>query len=819
MSNICYHCGLPVPEHTHFHTKILGEQRDLCCAGCHAVAYSIVEAGLENYYQHRTAPAHTAQELVPEFLRQVQVYDNDTVQQRFVHFEGENVREAALILEGITCAACIWLNERHIRALAGVLEVQINYSTQRARVRWDNSVIKLSAILAAISHIGYFAHPYDPARQQQILEQERRSHLRRLGVSAALGMQVMMFSIALYTEAWSGNDMALEFKSLFYWISLILTVPVMFYGADVFIRNAWRDLKYKQVGMDVPISVGLLLAFLGSLWHTLTMSGEVYYDSITMFVFLVLGARYFELMARQRSARAAESLVKLVPETATRLRDNGSETVLVAELRVGDRLLIKPGEAIAADGSVIVGASEVDESLLTGESVPVAKNIGSTVIAGSVNIDSPLHIQVEKVGIDTVLSHILRLLERAQSEKPYITQVADRIASVFVLGVLVLATAVAAYWWRVAPELWLEITLSVLVVTCPCALSLATPAALTAATGALARLGLLTTRGHAVETLARASHFIFDKTGTLTVGRLQLLHHHIYVGDSDTLLKRAAALESHSEHPIAKALRDASPGPQRPFERIKNTPGAGVEGELEGQHWYLGTADFIYQNTHFSLPQDELNRLESLGTLVLFANHDHIAAAFILGDQIRPGAAELIAGLQRAGKQVYLLTGDHAQAAAKVAQQVGIKNYAHSLKPEDKLKRVQALQDQGAIVAMCGDGVNDAPVLAKAQVSIAMGAGTQVARASADMVLLSDDMPMLLRAQKISQRTLNIIRQNLAWALAYNILALPAAAMGMVSPWMAAVGMSLSSLLVVANALRLTRSDHAHNENAGGIEK
>jgi P-type Cu2+ transporter len=804
MTLTCYHCGLPVPEKTDYQREILGEKRTFCCVGCQAVAQSIVEAGLESYYRHRTAPAQTAQELVPEFLRQVQVYDNETVQQRFVHFESENVREASLILEGITCAACIWLNERHIRALPGVLSVQINYSTQRARVRWDNSHIKLSDILAAISHIGYLAHPYDPARQQQILDQERRSHLRRLGVSAALGMQVMMFSVALYAEGWSGTVMELEFKSLFYWISLVLTIPVMFYGADVFFRNAWRDLKHKQAGMDVPISVGLLLAFLGSLWHTLTMSGEVYYDSITMFVFLVLGARYFELMARQRSAQAAESLVKLVPETAVRVRGEEAETVLVAELRVGDRLLIKPGEAIAADGSVISGASGVDESLLTGESLPVAKTPGSAVIAGSVNVDSPLQVQVEKIGLDTVLSHILRLLERAQSEKPYITQLADRIASWFVLGVLVLATAVAAYWWRVAPELWLEITLSVLVVTCPCALSLATPAALTASTGALARLGLLTTRGHALETLARASHFIFDKTGTLTQGRLQLVDTRIYQGAPESLLKIAAALESQSEHPIAKAFRDAMPGPQRPMENLKNTPGAGLQGEQDGLTWYLGTADFIHEATGQGLDAEALNALQARGTLVLLANQNHIAAAFMLGDQIRPGAAELIAGLRSQGKSVLLLTGDHAQAALQVAQQTGIKNVAHSLKPEDKLARVQELQAQGAIVAMFGDGVNDAPVLAKAQVSIAMGAGTQVARASADMVLLSDDLPMLLRAQKIAQKTLSIIRQNLAWALAYNILALPAAAMGMVTPWMAAVGMSLSSLIVVMNALRLS---------------
>ena len=812
----CFHCGLPVPPGADFYLVVRGEDRPMCCAGCKAVAEAIVQAGLDDYYKHRTEHAPTARELVPEFLQHTAVYDNPNVQQRFVRAEDEHVREVSLILEGITCAACMWLNERHIQSLPGVLEVQVNYTTHRARVRWDDSRIRLSEILQAVSRIGYLAHPYDPARQQQILERQRRTHLRRLGVAGALGMQIMMFSIALYAGAWSGIEA--EFRALFHWVNLVLTIPILFYSAEPFFQSAWRDLQQRRAGMDVPVSLGIGLAFAGSLWATLTHHGEVYYDSIAMFVFFLLSARYFELMARQRSARAAESLVKLVPETALRLRGEQSEIqerVLVADLAMGDLLLVRPGEAIAADGSIVEGRSGVDESLLTGESRPVSKTAGDAVIAGSVNVDSPLQIQVEKIGADTVLSHILRLLERAQSEKPRLTQIADRIAGWFVLGVLILAGMVAAYWWQHDPAHWLQITLSVLVVTCPCALSLATPAAITAATGALTRAGLLTTRGHALETLAQATHFVFDKTGTLTLGELRVQEVRTF-GERDeaACLEYALALEAHSEHPIARALRTYAEArdniPQRDVipsaKEVVNTPGAGLSGKIGGAEWCLGTPAFIAERTGLNLASSDFDDLHAQGrTLVLLANKSKINAAFLLGDELRPGARELVEGLAKEGKHVLLLSGDHPRAVQRIADAVGIENYAGHLKPEDKVRRVRELQERGAIVAMTGDGVNDAPVLAQAQISIAMGAGTQVARTSADMVLLGDDLPLLLYARRQARRTLAIIRQNLAWALAYNLLALPAAAAGFVSPWMAALGMSFSSLLVVANALRLTR--------------
>jgi Cu2+-exporting ATPase len=764
---------------------------------------------LPDFYKHRTSHAPTGQELVPEFIQQTTVYDNPAIQKRFVRYEDEHIREAALILEGITCAACVWLNERHLRTLPGVIDVQVNYSTHRARVRWDESRIHLSDILQAVSRIGYIAHPYDPARQQEVLDRERKQHLRRIGVAGVLGMQVMMLSIALYAGAWYGMEP--EFKLLFYWINFILTAPILLYAAQPFFKSAWRDVRHGQAGMDVPVTLGISLAFIGSLWTTLSGNhGHVYYDSIAMFVFFLLTGRYFELVARQRSAQAAESLVHLVPSMATRLGAEGEELVLVADLVVGDRVLIRPGENIPADGTILEGYSSVDESLLTGESYPLTKKPGQPLIAGTVNIDNPLKMQVDKIGADTVLSHILRLLERAQTEKPALTQLADRVASWFVLGVLLLALGVAVYWWHVNPEAWLAITLSVLVVTCPCALSLATPTAITAATSTLTRAGLLTTRGHALESLARATHFVFDKTGTLTDGRLRLLDTHTFADFSPAdCLQYAVALERQSEHPIARALIEACSKEGMSATKVTNYPGAGMQGEIAGKRYFVGTPAFISTQTGL-----KVEHLQSEGkTLVLFADVHRVYCAFLFADEIRAGAGELVQSLQQQGKSVSLLSGDHALAAQRVAKAVGIEEVGYALSPADKLQAVKSLQEKGEIVAMIGDGVNDAPVLAQAQVSIAMGGGTQVARASADMILLTEQLPNLLIGINTARQTLKIIRQNVAWAIGYNLLALPAAAVGWVAPWMAAIGMSFSSLLVVANALRLVRRSQKKTDN------
>jgi len=792
----------------------------MCCYGCQAVARAIIAAGHADFYRYRTGSAPTGRELVPDFIEQTRVYDHPDVQKSFVRVEAGDLREAALIMEGITCAACIWLNERHIAQLPGVVEVQINYATHRAQIRWDESRIRLSEILQAIRAIGYSAHPYDPLQQQAALERERRTHLRRLGVAGVLGMQVMMFSVTLYVGAWSG--METDFRIFFRWIELGLTLPVLLYSAAPFLRGAWRDLRNASIGMDVPVALGILVAFGGSLHATWTGRGEVYYDSVVMFVFFLLVSRYFEMMARRHGADMAERLNQALPAMATRLvTDNGREThevVPVAQLEPGDRVLVKPGEVIPSDGRLETGVSSVNEALLTGESTPLRKVAGNELIGGSINTESPLRLIVTRVGAETVLAQIMRLLERAQNEKPALTRLADRTAAWFVGGVLLLAALVGLYWWQTAPDSWLPVVVSVLVVTCPCALSLATPTAISAATGAMLSSGLLSARGNRLETLARCTHVVFDKTGTLTRGEPAVTAIHTLTGlDRAEVLGIAAALESQSEHPLGKALARTATGEHPAARDLTNHPGAGVSGSIDATRYFIGNRDFIARHCTQAVEASSLDTSQDpAGITILLADADRIHAVIVLHDEIRPDARATVTALRQAGKQVILMSGDNLSSVRQVADETGIGSVGAGMKPQDKLERVQNLQREGAIVAMVGDGINDAPVLAAADISVAMYGAADISRASADMVLLSEQLGTLAEGLRIARKTMRIVRQNLAWALAYNLVALPAAALGYVAPWMAAIGMSSSSLLVVLNALRLTRRGDRRRQTQPG---
>ncbi len=798
----CFHCGLPVPPGSSYAVRIDGENRAMCCPGCQAVAQAIVAGGLTDFYRYRTEQSRTGAGLVPEGLRELELFDRPELQQSFVRTEAENVREAALILEGIVCAACVWLNERHVTSLPGVLEFTVNYSTHRARVRWDDSRIHLSDILKAITAIGYAAHPFDTARQDTVHKRERSISMRRIAV-AGLGMvQVMMLAVAMYAGDYQG--MQWDIRDLMRWVSLLIATPVVLYSARPFFQSAWRDLRYQQLGMDVPVAIAVGSAFLASAYGTVIGHGEIYYDSVTMFVFFLLTGRYLEMMGRHRAGRAAEELVRLLPAAATRLCDDGSEEVVpVTELVPGDRVLIRPGDTVPADGVVLEGRSSVDESLLTGESLPQAKSAGAELVGGTVNVESPLVMRVEKVGGETVLSSIVRLLDRAQTEKPKLALVADRAAGWFVAALLVLAVGVAFWWWHHDPSEAFRVTLSVLVVTCPCALSLATPAAVTAATGALTRLGVLTTRGHALETLAHATHVVFDKTGTLTEGRLAL-DRVIRLRDltRDRSLAIASALEQGSEHPVAQALRRAATGSLTAAD-AESTPGEGIEGVVQGRLYRIGTPEYVAELGGGAAVPEEV--LHQGATQVVLGDQRGPIAVFVLADRLRSGALETVTALRRMGLQIALLSGDAPRAVADIAETLGIEAARARLKPQDKLDYIRQLQSEGAVVAMVGDGVNDAPVLARAQVSLAMGSGTQLAQATADMVLLSEHLPHLAQAVAEARRTMGIIHQNFVWAVLYNVIAVPAAAAGLVAPWMAAIGMSTSSLLVVLNALRLTR--------------
>ena len=796
----CFHCGLPVPDGADYRVTIDGSERTMCCHGCQAVAQAIVDGGLTSFYQHRETPSRRPEDLVPEALRRFELYDQPALQQSFVQADAASTKTASLILEGITCAACIWLNERHVNALPGVLDFSVNYSTHRARVRWDDSQVHLSDILKAVSEIGYVAHPFDPGRQEAVYKKEKSAALRRLAVAGLGAMQVMMLAIAMYAGDYSGMESGL--RVFMRWVSLLLTIPVVLYSASGFFVTAWRDLKRRHLSMEVPVSLAIGGAFGASIWSTLTHGSEVYFDSVCMFAFFLLTSRYLEMGARHRAGEAAEELVKLLPATANRLTDDGEVVVAVSELAPGDRVMVRPGETIPADGVVSEGRSSVDESLLTGESLPRPRSVGDELVGGSVNVESPLVLQVEKVGEDTLVSAIVRLLDRAQAEKPRVAQLADRVAGWFVAVLLTVAVVVALWWFFHAPEHVFAITLSVLVVTCPCALSLATPTAVTAASGALTRMGLLTTRGHALETLARVSHVLFDKTGTLTRGILQLSSVEVLApgrADRSRCLALAAALESGSEHPVARALAAHAAGPTLKVGDLTALPGQGMEGEIDGQRYRVGNPRYVAAMSAVDVPEVE----GSDATQVLLGDAEGILARFQLRDELRADADVAIARLRELGLEVEILSGDAAGAVARVASQLAVRHARSGMRPDDKLARVRELQSEGRCVAMIGDGVNDAPVLAGADVSIAMGQGAQLAHASADMVVLSERLAVLAEGVRKARAMRAVIKQNLAWAILYNLSAVPLAAAGLVAPWMAAIGMSLSSLVVVFNALRL----------------
>ena len=803
----CFHCGLPLNGATY--SLVIDKQaQPMCCLGCQVVAQTIIDNGLDDFYRYRTEPSARPDSVVPDVLEQFLVFDNDSVQKSFVK-QGENESEASLIVEGVVCAACVWLLEHHLQKLSGVISFRVNLTTHRAVVVWDKQQLALSQILLKVQQVGYQAHPFDTGRMHRLHDDERKLSLRRIAIAGIGMMQVMMTALALYIGADSMSESA---QQMLRWAGLIITTPVVIFASSIFFKAAWRDLRRKHLGMDVPVSIAILAAFTASIWATITGSGEVYFDSVTMFTFFLLLGRYLEMSARHQAGKVADELVRLLPATASRISADGVvELVSVSELEVGDVVSIKPGEVVPADGVVIEGQSSVNESMLTGESVPVLKSEGVLLSGGTVNVESPLMMKVEALGEETMLSSIVRLLNRAQMDKPKFATLADSVASYFVFIVLLVSILVFVVWYNIDPDQAFWVTISVLVVTCPCALSLATPVALTTATSNLTKMGLLTTQGHALETLSKVTHVVFDKTGTLTTGKLMLVNQQSFTvranqfNDSEQLLSLAAGLESASEHPIGKAIYAASEV-RYVCGELKNIPGKGIEGEYQQTKYRIGTLDFVSEwlspEVLIDVYQLPINK-EALTTVVYLASQDVLLAAYELEDQVRDDAAKTMQQLEQAGYQTTLLSGDKLEVAEKVGRQLGVGKVEAGKLPSQKLEYLKQLQSEGHVVIMVGDGVNDAPVLAGANVSIAMGEGSQLAQVSADMVLMSNRLELLPEALRVSADTKRIILQNLAWALSYNILALPMAALGFLAPWAAAIGMSFSSVFVVLNALRL----------------
>ncbi|MBV7538219.1 cadmium-translocating P-type ATPase [Duganella sp. sic0402] len=804
----CYHCGQPLPavvDHAAWTVNIAGAAHTMCCPGCAAVAQTIVDLGQESYYRDRTAyaaSAEGAQQLPPE----LQLYDN--ADPRFAL--DEDSRESTFTVEGIRCAACVWLIEQRLARLPGVDSAQLNVATERLYVRWQKDRCQPGDILGALHTIGYTAYPYDTDRHAEQQHRAAKTLGRQLFVAGLSMMQVMMYVAPSYMSAGDGTldgDMA----SLLRWASLLLTLPAILYSALPFWRGAWAGLRARTLGMDVPVALGIAAAFGASVIATFTGKGEVWFDSVTMFIFLLLCSRYLELRARRKAGAALERLQHALPASASLLENypasRAATVVRAAALAVDNIIVIKPGEAVAADSVIIEGRTSLDLSLLSGESAPVPRNVGDAVQGGAINAGSVILARVTRKAQDSTLSDLIKLINRAGGEKPRISLWADRVAACFVAGLLVFALSAFCFWFWLdgnAARAW-PIAIAVLVVSCPCALSLATPTALAAATDQLLRQGVLVTGPQTLETLHRTTHIVLDKTGTLTWGRpvLQGIQQ-LGAMRTDFCLQVAAALEAGSAHPLARAIVNAANDAGREqwnATALSETAGCGLEGAVHNRRYRLGSAQFVAGIAGLAPAREVSDGV----TPVYLGVEGQWLACFQLHDGLRPDAQDTVDYFRKAGKTVVLVSGDDDVLARRVGDQLGIETTVGGYLPADKLNFVQQLQRRGCVVAMIGDGINDAAVLGAADVSFAMGGGAALAQAHADAVLLNGRLGAVADSARTAERGMRIIRQNLGWAMLYNVTAIPAAAIGLLNPWLSGIGMAASSAVVVLNALRLRR--------------
>lgn len=792
----CWHCGEPLPADAPSAT-VAGIAHAVCCRGCRAAAEWIDQLGLGDYYRLRSAPAHRAPERV-EIDRSSAAWARPEFTRHVVRDLGAGGHEAIVLIEGVRCAACVWLIERSLGALPGVTSVHVNASARRARIVWDGARCTLAQIVDALARTGYRALPLDAAALDDSRKRESRAALKRLIVAGFGTMQAMMYASALYLGAVDAMDHST--RELLRWFGLLVTTPVVFYAARPFFAGATRALRARQLGMDVPVALAIALIYAASVTEALRGAGDVYFDSVSMFVFFLLIGRYLEMRARHRAGDLTDALARSTPAFAERYRSDGSlERVGSVELVAGDRVHVAAGSTVPADGALVSAQCRVDEALLSGESAPIAKRRGDTLIAGSVVVEGPAELRVEHVGSDTVLAGIVALVTRAATERPQLARAGERAAAGFVARVLALAAMSAIGWSFFDPARAFTATLAVLVVSCPCAFALAVPAALTRALGVLARRGVLVVHADAIENLAHASHIVFDKTGTLTEPTLALDHVELLGACTrEDALAHAAALAQGSRHPVALAIVGAFGAAVPPeVDALRDEAGNGLEGFVDGHRLRLGRADFALGGTVDA----------AFENAVVLADDTGAIAAFQLSECLRPDARDAINALRDSGLIIEIASGDAVSKVADIAAQLGITRWNARMRPADKLARLAQLRAGGARVIAVGDGINDAPVLAGADVAIALASGADLAQASSDIVLRGERLGALGDARAIAQQTLTVLRQNQRWALAYNLVVVPFGALGFVPPWLAAIGMSMSSLFVVLNALRIGRGN------------
>lgn len=721
--------------------------------------------------------------------------------------------ESSVVFEGMHCAACAVTIEQALRATPGVREADISAASHRGRVVWEEGVTRPSDWMQAVLRTGYRPLPAHDAFASERRQAETRRMLWRLGVAGVCMMQVMMYATPTYLA--TPGEIEPDLINLLRWAQWVLSIPVVLFSCQPFFRNALLDLKLRRVSMDLPVALGMLITFVVSSLGTFEPDGlfgrEVYFDSLTMFVFFLLTGRWLELRLRDRTAGALEALMHRLPDSVLRRTGAGDwERVSVRRVRVADVLQVLPGEVFPADGTVLRGRTSADEALLTGESTPLSRGEGEQVIAGSHNLTAPVEMRVEQVGQDTRYAQIVALMAQASTSKPQIALLADRLAKPFLVFVLLAAGLACAWWWSSDPGHALMIAVAILVVTCPCALSLATPAAMLASAGALARQGVLVRRLTALETLSTVDTVVFDKTGTLTRDAFVLEQVRLRDGvDRAQALALAATLGQGSLHPVSRALAQAAQDEgvdAVSVADLQEVMGQGVAARRDGAGALhgplrLGSAAFC-----------GVRAMDGGGPVSHLSDAAGWVASFELREDLRPDARAAVQALHAAGVRTRLLSGDRPEAVRRVGQLAGIDDVQGACLPDDKLARMRQAQAEGATVAMVGDGLNDGPVLAGADVSFAFGRAVPLARAQADFVVLGERLALIPGAFVQARRTMRVVRQNLGWAVAYNVVGVPLAMAGWMSPWAAGLGMACSSLLVVVNALRLASARPAPDQ-------
>lgn len=795
----CFHCGDKVPKGCQLTVEIADIQQPMCCIGCQAVATFLSDHEHQEFYQYRQGMVPIEKVKLSTGVNSYQHLDAVEVFKLLTETNSDGSHQVTIKVEGMYCSACGWLLQKVLNNLDGVFDLRINTITQNMQVDFNPDQIKLSEIFAQIHQLGYL--PIQQDNNINSADEARKDQLKKIAVAGFGMMFIMTLAVPLYSP--EQFTLEPEIQRFFLMISLWVATGVYFYSGMSFVRNAIRDLKNKHLGMDVPVALSISLAYFVSIYFSFNQQGHVYYDSMSMFIFFLLLGRFVESQVRHRGMNVRESLFALVPVSAQRLIKNSHlvETVPLNQIIKGDCLQVKSGEVIPCDGKILKGSGQFNEAILTGESKLLTKHIGDQIYAGARLTDGKLTYITTVNNHDSFLTKLAEMMELAQSKKPSSLQLVDKIASYFVAVVLLLALITALWYGLNQPDAMMTALLAVLIATCPCALSLATPTALTAAGINLLRNGVLVNNTEAITQLAKIKHWYFDKTGTLSEDKLEVeTCHNLSAYSDDVLTAIASGLQQISNHPIASAFQTHNP---HQVKRAKEYFGRGVAGKIilnnDAKLWFMGSADWL-KSLSIEMPTHQTNNELSQ---VYLACEQQLIAVYELKVPIRSGVTDLLKSLTNKNINPTIISGDSTSTVVNWANKLNINHYFGGLKADQKIKHIANHQSSGEACVMVGDGVNDAPVLAQADVSISLKQGAYLAHSASDMIVLGRTLAPIQHATNISSKTNAIIKQNLIWSLVYNLSVTPIAMMGLLAPWMAAIGMSVSSLLVVLNSRRL----------------